>query len=260
MADASSSELYPAAVPTPTPAVRPVPRRVLPTAARLALWGAGGLALLAALAFALYSNPADTGRARATSRSLLLSALDPGERVEQRAYVYQRYWWDYFRETHGVLALTDRRLVFVGVPPVNHLVPDDGPAASERREFPLDTLTLIGRGRVFFGTAAGVVFSTRAGAETFAVPAESRAAADTILSSLARRQALSRAGASRDRRAQEYAAWLARLPVWHRVERGEALSTLATRYNTTVEQLRQLNGLPTDRVRIGQRLIVKPQT
>jgi hypothetical protein len=253
-------ELRQPAVVTPTPAVRPVRRRVLSATVRLVLWVVGALTLLALLAYTLYSNPADTGRARATARSLLASVLDPGERVEQRAYAYQRYWWDYFRETHGVLALTDRRLVFVGVPPVNHLIPDDGPAASERREFPLDTLTLIGRGRVFFGTAPGVVFSSRAGTEAFAVPVESRAAADSILPSLARRQALSRATASRDRRGQEYAAWLARLPVWHRVERGEALSTLATRYNTTVEQLRELNRLPDDRVRIGQRLLVKPQT
>jgi hypothetical protein len=260
VADASSPELYPTAVPTPTPAVRPVARRALPGGVRVGLWLVGAVALVAALAFALYANPADAGRARVTARSLLLGTLDPGERVEQRAHAYQRHWWDYYRETHGVLALTDRRVVFVGVPPVNYLIPDDGPAASERREFPLDTLTLIGRGRVFFGTATGVVFSTRAGSETFAVPADSRAAADSILGSLARRQALSRAAASRDRRAQEYAAWLARLPVWHRVERGEALSTLATRYNTTVEQLRQLNALPDDRVRIGQRLIVKPQT
>jgi hypothetical protein len=246
--------------PTPTPAVRPVRRRVLPATARLVLWIVGALVLLLLVAYALYSNPADTGRARATARGLLVSALDSGERVEHHAFAYQRYWWDYFRETHGLLALTDRRLIFVGVPPVNRLIPDDGPAASERREFALDTLTLIGRGRVFFGTAPGVVFSTRAGTEAFAVAAESRAAADTILGSLARRQALSRAAASRDRRAQEFAAWLARLPIWHRVERGEALSTLATRYNTTVEQLRQLNRLPDDRVRIGQRLIVKPQT
>lgn len=105
-----------------------------------------------------------------------------------------------------------------------------------------------------------MVFSTRAATEAFAVPAGSRAAADTIVRTLERRQALSRASASRERRAQDYAAWLARLPVWHRVERGEALSTLATRYNTTVDQLRQLNALPNDRVRIGQRLLVKPQT
>ena len=161
---------------------------------------------------------------------------------------------------NGTIILTDRRLVFVGVPPVNHLVPDDGPAASERREFPLDTLTRVVRTRVFAGAAPGVLFSARGAAEAFGLPTESRGAADTIVRVLERRQAVSRASASRDRRAQEYAAWLARLPIWHRVERGEALSTLATRYNTTVEQLRAVNGLPDDRVRIGQRLIVKPQT
>ncbi len=240
--------------------MRPARRRVISATLRMVLWIVGAVMLLVLLAYALYSNPAETGRARAPARGLLISALDPGERVEHRAYAYQRYWWDYFRETHGVLALTDRRLIFVGVPPVNVLVPDDGPPASERREFPLDTLTLAGRGRVFAGSASGVIFSTRAATESFAIPAASRASADTIVRSLERRQAGSRAAASRERRAQDYAAWLARLPIWHRVERGEALSTLATRYNSTVEQLRQLNRLPGDRVRIGQRLLVKPQT
>ena len=221
---------------------------------------AGLIVLVLLAAYALWANPAEAGRARATAQSLLVSALDPGERVEHRTYAYQRYWWDYFRETHGVLALTDRRILFVGIPPHNALVPEDGPPASERREFPLDTLTGVARTRVFFGATPGVQFTARGATQAFGLPAESRAAADTIVGLLERRQAASRAAASRERRAQEYAAWLARLPIWHRVERGEALSTLATRYNTTVEQLRALNGLPTDRVRIGQRLIVKPQT
>lgn len=260
MSTATAPEHDLPAVPTPTPAVRPVRRRVLSATRRLVLWIVGSVSLLALVAYALYSNPADTGRARAGARSLLVSALDPGERVERRAYAYQRYWWDYYRETHGVLTLTDRRVLFVGVPPANYLIPDDGPPASERREFALDTLTVVDRGRVFLGTAPGLIFRTRSAREAFAVPAESRAAADTIVRSLERRQALIRETASRERRAQEYAAWLARLPIWHRVERGEALSTLATRYNTTVELIRAWNRLPGDRVRIGQRLLVKPQT
>lgn len=246
--------------PGATPAVRPVRRRVLSASRRLVLWIVVGIGLVALIGYALYSNPADTGRARASARSLLPSAVDSGERVEQRADVYQRYWWDYYRETHGVLALTDRRVLFMGVPPANYLIPDDGPPASERREFGLDTLTVVTRGRVFLGTSPGIVLSSRNATERFAVPSDGRVATDAIVRSLARRQASIRETASRERRAQEYAAWLARLPVWHRVERGEALSTLATRYNTTVDQLRQLNSLVGDRVRIGQRLLVKPQT
>jgi hypothetical protein len=260
MSTAAAPEHDASALPTPTPAVRPVRRRVLSATKRLVLGIVGVVALLVLIAYALYSNPAETGQARATAQSLVVSALDPGERVERRAYVYQRYWWDYFRETHGVLTLTDRRLLFVGVPPVNHLVPSDGPPASERREFALDTLTVVSRERVFFGTAAGLVLTTRTADEAFAIAVESRPAADSIVYSIERRQALIRRTASRERRTQEFAAWLARLPIWHRVERGEALSTLATRYNTTVDQLREWNKLTGDRVRIGQRLLVKPQT
>ena len=246
--------------PTPAPAVRPVRRRVISATRRLVLWISGAVALVGLIGYALYSNPADTKSARANARGLLLSALDPGERIERQAYAYQRYWWDYFRETHGLLVLTDRRILFVGVPPANYLVPNDGPPASERREFALDTLTTVRRGRVFAQTAPGLVFAGRGAKETFAIPSESRAAADAIVRALERRQALIREAASRERRTQEYASWLARLPVWHRVERGDALSTIATRYNATVEQLREWNRLSNDRVRIGQRLLVKPQT
>ena len=104
------------------------------------------------------------------------------------------------------------------------------------------------------------MLTTRTADEAFAIAVESRPAADSIVYSIERRQALIRRTASRERRTQEFAAWLARLPIWHRVERGEALSTLATRYNTTVDQLREWNKLTGDRVRIGQRLLVKPQT
>jgi LysM repeat protein len=50
----------------------------------------------------------------------------------------------------------------------------------------------------------------------------------------------------------------ARLPVHHVVARGEALSTIARRYGRTVEELQEINALEGARIRVGQRLVVKP--
>jgi LysM repeat protein len=42
------------------------------------------------------------------------------------------------------------------------------------------------------------------------------------------------------------------------VRRGDALSTVATRWNTDPETLRAWNDLPSNKIRVGQKLIVKP--
>jgi len=49
----------------------------------------------------------------------------------------------------------------------------------------------------------------------------------------------------------------ARATTSHTVRSGESLSTIAQRYGTSVSQLKSLNGLRTDRIRAGQKLVVR---
>jgi LysM repeat protein len=47
---------------------------------------------------------------------------------------------------------------------------------------------------------------------------------------------------------------------YYTVQRGDALGSIATQWNTTTDKLRAWNQLPDNRIRVGQKLIVKPAT
>ena len=49
-------------------------------------------------------------------------------------------------------------------------------------------------------------------------------------------------------------------PLWHLVQRGEALEVVARAYGVTIEQLVEWNRLAGTGIRTGQRLLVKPWT
>ena len=254
--------------PAPSRALRPKrgapvpPKRFsrLRLALKLSAGSLFGLTLVGAWLLALYTHRGDVRAARRAVVQQLPFVLEPGERVQLRAYVSQRNWWDYFRETHGMLVATDRRVVFVGVPPEEILSVEWEPQAFVQATIPVDTLTLARRSRVFFGTARGAAF--RALGQRFAFGADERdwPGLDSLVRSVEQRQIAERAAAERERLARLAAEEAAREPVYHTVQRGEALELIARKYNITPDSVVKLNNLPNERIRAGQVLLVKPRT
>ncbi len=219
--------------------------------------------LVVTIGFLVFIHRGDAEGSRRIANQEIEYLLEEGETVSGRAGVQQRNWWDYFRVTHGVLAATDRRLLYVGVAPPHLLPREPGPPILVVRAWPYDPLRPIEtrRGRVFLGTLGGSPIGAPAGAPlTFGVPSAERARLDDVLGTATERQTRARLALEAERREAARLAEEARRPIYHTVVPGEALDLIARRYGTTIELLREWNSLPSDRIRIGQRLMVKPWT
>lgn len=227
---------------------------------RVSAWS-GALALvLAIIGGLLFIHRGDAeGSARVANREVELT-LDRGESIDWRTPVIARHWWNYFRVTHGVLAATNRRLAYVGVPPEAILPREPEPQLLEQSTFLYDRPIDIWRGKVFLGTVDGIIIRAPDQMRTFGVATGDRSRLDSVLAIMRRRQAAIREAAERERQEALALAERARRPVFHVVQRGEALELLARQYNVTVEQLQEWNALPDPRIRIGETLLVKPRT
>lgn len=255
----ATAPLRPRVPPTPR-ARRLATRRRVIAWLRASFWFLASVSALSGIAFVLFIHRGDAeGSARIANREADL-LLERGEVVERRLPLMQRYWWDHFRVTHGVLVATDRRLLFVGIPPGPLIPREPEPPELVELSFPYDRLLEVRRARVFLGTRAGMVLRTNEGTTTFALDALDRARADSIADVVRRRQGDLAAAADAERRATEVAVAASRRAIYHLVQRGEALEFIARRYGVPTDSLVKWNELQGTRINAGRRLLVKPGT
>lgn len=214
---------------------------------------------IAVFGYLFFMRGVDIPEARELAeRELTSGTLRFGERVQGSAHVYMRRPADYFRGTNGVLAVTDERVIFIGVAPKDNLESADAPPAIIVQEFVNDTLLEIDRGRVFFLSSPGITVERAGESATFAATRLHRRELDSLANYVTTSHAAQRERAAREARLRARVREIANAPLHYVVQRGDAISTIANTFGTTVEQLQAWNRLEGPRIRIGDRLIVKP--
>ncbi|MEO8575632.1 MAG: LysM peptidoglycan-binding domain-containing protein [Gemmatimonadales bacterium] len=211
--------------------------------------------------YAIFMRHVDArGAWRSAARELNGGMLHYGEHVEKYAKAFQRRTTDYYRASNGLLVATNDRVIFVGIAPTDKLQNEDAPQTILQYEFPNDTLLNLKKARPYMLSARGVrVSRTGSLTEVFASSRGDEAALDSLIAHVNRRLDDQRVEAIRERRIRAAVAALVNQPIYYVVKRGDAISSIATRFDTTPEMIKKWNNLPNDKVRIGQRLIVKAE-
>lgn len=217
------------------------------------------IVVVAAVGYLFLMRQVDPGAAWAyAQRELDGGALHYDEHAVRIARVYRRRPANYFRAANGLLVATPERLLFIGVEPRDKLAGADAPAAILTSEFPNDTLLSASLHRIYSLTAHGVVLRRNNRTEEYAAAPGYENQLDSLLAYVERRQSQERAAAAQDRRLRQQLADLLKQPLHYVVQKGDALSIIATRYNATPAQLREWNHLQTDRIKVGETLLVRP--
>ena len=209
--------------------------------------------------YAVFMRRVDArGAWETASRELNGGMLHYGEHVQRYSKAFQRRPSDYYRASNGLLVATNDRVLFVGIAPSDKLKNEDAPATILQYEYPNDTMLTMKQKRLYFLTAHGVRISHGAGTmQEFAASRGNEASLDSLLDHVTRNLDNQRVDAIREKRIRAAVAKLVDEPITYVVRRGDAISSIASRFDTTPEILRKLNNLPNDKVRIGVELIVK---
>jgi len=195
----------------------------------------------------------------AADRELRGGMLQYGEKVQRTAKVFMRRPSDYYRGANGVLYATNDRLIFIGVAPGSKFESADAPPMIVSQEFPNDTLLDLRGTRLYFLTAHGVrVSHPGVPRGEFAAIRGQEAALDSLTDYVNAIHASQKKEAASELRLRQAVDAMIKQPLYYTVRRGDALSLIATKFDATADQIRQWNQLEGDRVKIGQRLLVKP--
>ena len=200
-------------------------------------------------------------------RELTLNTLQPGETIVREVPVFQRPAIDYFRATRGLLVLTNKRLLYLGVEPRDLLAVPDVPPTFVERDFPIDKMVHVTGGHTFLWLTHAIIVHTPNETLKLGVPSSATPGANVLLASMEQRHQRAVVESATARKLQEETlaarnaaeeAW--RKPKYYTVQRGDALGSIATQWNTTTDKLRTLNHLPDNRIRVGQTIMVRPAT
>lgn len=217
----------------------------------------GVLAALGVLAFVLHRGDAEGSERLANAQ--IEASLDAGERVVARVPVYQRQWWDYYRHTFGVLAATERRLIFVGVPPEPLLHQDRGPRPMVESNLPYARGVTVVRRALFLRRDPGVALTGPGVHVRLAITPRATPQLDAVLAELSRADSALRAAQEAERRAAEATVAASRRAIHHLVQPGEALEYIARRYGVPMDSVVTWNRLTSTKIRAGMRLLVRPE-
>lgn|GEM_PF-2088294 len=171
-----------------------------------------------------------------------------------------RPWWTPVPVAGALAATAGRRVMYVGVVPTLLPPPRTAgePPATEQWSVAFDSVS-IREGHSLLTGRRTLLLTGGAHRQRFDVAGADRSVADAMVAALSRWQEAQRLAAEHDRVVREEAAEIARAPVYHRVRRGETLTSVALAYAATVDSLRRINHLTTDRIRAGNVLLIKPQ-
>ena len=151
----------PAAQPTRRRPPRIKKRRRIPAATLYVIVFAVLIGVAILVQFGVHMARTDPRDSRTIAeRELRLNTLQPGEHIIRMVSVFKRPAISYFRATRGLLVLTDKRLLYLGLEPRDLLAAPDLPPTFEERDFPIDTTVQVSAGRTFFGLAKAVVIHT----------------------------------------------------------------------------------------------------